>query len=179
MTSSTASSRAVIVRSWLSCDLGWATTSTTKRGRDERAIERVGWSELRWRRRRQREAETREWLREWAELSATATSTTERGRDERVIESGLSWVRGDVDDGERQRRESDWEWVELSATATLTTKGGRDERVIKRVRKRQKRMRGFRLGKGIEGFSIRIQKAQNDAVLGKKKKKGRNGTVLS
>ena len=39
-------------------------------------------------------------------------------------------------------------------------------------------MRGFRLGKGIEGFSIRIQKAQNDAVLGEKKKKGRNGAVL-
>ena len=58
--------------------------------------------------------------------------------------------------------------AELSATET---EGGRDERMIERVRKRQKRMRVLFKGKGIEGYSISIQKAQNDAVLGEKKKK--------
>ena len=55
----------------MSCDLGWAATTTRERGRNERVIETLrewerdmGWAATirRW---RGREAETREWLREW------------------------------------------------------------------------------------------------------------------
>ena len=58
-------------RQRVSCDLGWAATTTRERGRDERVIERVRKRsrlsyDLGW---RGREAKTREWLRlrEWGE----------------------------------------------------------------------------------------------------------------
>ena len=107
------------------------------------------WAGLIWarrRRQRRREAETREWLRVgWAERMAM--STTERGRDERAIESGLAQAR------RRCRRSREAE------TREWWREWGRGRSEIANEKREW-------------GFSIRIEKAQNDAVLRKKKKKG-------